>query len=52
MAAIKGLEALKKPCRVQLHTDSQYVRDGITRWVHKWQGKGWRTSEKTPVKIA
>jgi ribonuclease HI len=34
MAAIKGLEALKKPCRVRLHTDSQYVRDGITRWIH------------------
>ena len=52
MAAIKGLEALKKPCRVQLHTDSQYVRDGITRWVHNWQRNGWRTSDKKPVKNA
>jgi len=46
MAAIKGLEALKKPCRVKLHTDSIYVRDGITRWVHNWQRNGWRTSDK------
>ena len=43
MAAIKGLEALKRPCRVDLHTDSIYVRDGITRWVHNWQRNGWRT---------
>ena len=52
MAAIKGLEALKRPCRVQLHTDSIYVRDGITRWVHNWQRNGWRTSDKKPVKNA
>jgi ribonuclease HI len=52
MAAIRGLEALKKPCRVQLHTDSQYVRDGITRWIHNWQRNGWRTSDKKPVKNA
>ena len=52
MAAIKGLEALKKPCRVRLHTDSQYVRDGITRWIHNWQRNGWRTSDKKPVKNA
>jgi ribonuclease HI len=52
LAAIRGLEALKKPCRVQLHTDSIYVRDGITRWVHKWQRNGWRTSDKKPVKNA
>jgi ribonuclease HI len=52
MAAIKGLQALKRPCRVQLHTDSIYVRDGITRWVHKWQRNGWRTSDKKPVKNA
>ena len=45
-AAIRGLEALKKPCRVELHTDSQYVRDGITRWIHKWRQNGWRTSNK------
>ena len=52
VAAIKGLEALKRPCRVQLHTDSQYVKDGITRWVHNWQRNGWRTSDKKPVKNA
>ena len=52
MAAIKALEALKRPCRVALHTDSQYVRDGITRWIHKWRGNGWRTSDKKPVKNA
>jgi ribonuclease HI len=40
LAAIKGLEALKKPCRVKLHTDSTYVRDGITRWIHKWRQNG------------
>ena len=52
MAAIKGLEALKRPCRVDLHTDSQYVRDGITRWIYNWQRNGWRTSSKQPVKNA
>jgi ribonuclease HI len=52
LAAIRGLQALKKPCRVELHTDSQYVRDGITRWVHNWQRNGWRTSDKKPVKNA
>ena len=52
LAAIRGLEALKKPCRVELHTDSQYVRDGITRWIFNWQRNGWRTSDKKPVKNA
>ena len=52
LAAIKGLEALKRPCRVRLHTDSIYVRDGITKWVHNWQRNGWRTSDKKPVKNA
>jgi len=52
LAAIKGLEALKRPCRVELHTDSIYVRDGITRWVHNWRQNGWRTSDKKPVKNA
>jgi ribonuclease HI len=51
-AAIRGLEALKKPCRVELHTDSQYVRDGITRWIHGWQRNGWRTADRKPVKNA
>ena len=48
----QGLEALKRPCRVELHTDSIYVRDGITRWIHGWQRNGWRTSDKKPVKNA
>ena len=52
MAAIKGLEALKRPCRVQLFTDSNYVRDGITKWIYGWQRNGWRTSDKKPVKNA
>ena len=51
-AAIRALEALKRPCRVQLHTDSQYVRDGITKWIHGWQRNGWKTSDKKPVKNA
>ncbi len=51
-AAIKALEALKKPCRVQLHTDSQYVRDGITKWIHGWVRNGWRTADRKPVKNA
>jgi len=50
LAAIRGLEALKRPCRVQLYTDSVYVRDGITRWIHKWQQNGWRTASKQAVK--
>lgn len=52
MAAIRALEALKRPCRVELHTDSQYVRDGITRWIHNWRQNGWRTSDRKPVKNA
>ena len=50
MAAISGLEALKKPCVVDLHTDSQYVRDGITRYINNWKRNGWRTASKDPVK--
>jgi ribonuclease HI len=52
LAAIRALEALKRPCRVTLHTDSVYVKDGITRWIHKWRQNGWRTSDTTPVKTA
>ena len=52
MAAIEALNALKKPCRVKLTTDSVYVRDGITRWIHGWQRNGWRTSDRKPVKNA
>jgi ribonuclease HI len=50
LAAISGLEALKKPSRVELHTDSMYLRDGITKWIHGWKRNGWRTSDKKPVK--
>jgi ribonuclease HI len=50
MAAIEALKALKRPCHVVLTTDSNYVRDGITKWVHGWQRNGWRTADKKPVK--
>ena len=50
MAAISGLEALKKPAVVDLTTDSQYVRQGITSWIFNWKKNGWRTSDKKPVK--
>jgi ribonuclease HI len=51
MAAIQGLEQLKKPVRVTLTTDSQYVRQGITQWIAGWKRNGWMTSQKKPVKI-
>jgi ribonuclease HI len=50
MAAIAALEALKRPCTVALHTDSQYLRQGITGWIHGWKKNGWRTADKKPVK--
>ena len=50
MAAIAGLEALKRPCRVRLYSDSQYLRDGITKWIHGWKRRDWRTADKQPVK--
>ena len=50
MAAIAALEALKRPCRVGLHTDSTYLRDGITKWIIKWKRNGWRTAARKPVK--
>jgi ribonuclease HI len=50
MAAIRGLQALTKPCRVTLVTDSVYVKDGITKWIHGWQRNNWRTASKQPVK--
>jgi ribonuclease HI len=50
MAAIAGLEALKRPCRARIHTDSQYLRDGITRFIHGWKKNGWKTADKKPVK--
>ena len=52
MAAIEALKALKRPCHVQLTTDSNYVRDGITRWIHGWRRNGWKTADKKPVKNA
>ena len=52
MAAIEALNALKRPCHVQLTTDSNYVRDGITKWIHGWRRNGWRTADKKPVKNA
>lgn len=51
-AAIEALNALNKPCRVELHSDSQYLRDGITRWIHGWRRNGWRTAGRKPVKNA
>lgn len=50
MAAIKGLEALTRPCQVDLTTDSQYVRKGITEWIVNWRKNNWRTAAKKPVK--
>ena len=50
MAAIQALEALKKPCKVELHTDSQYVQKGIHEWIHGWKRRGWLTADKKPVK--
>ncbi|MGO4712478.1 ribonuclease HI [Bradyrhizobium sp. 2TAF24] len=50
MAAISALEALKRPAVVDLTTDSQYVRQGITSWIHGWKKNGWRTADKKPVK--
>ncbi len=52
MAAISALEALKRPCAVDLHTDSQYVRGGIESWIHGWKRNGWKTADKKPVKNA
>ena len=52
LAAIRGLEALKRPCHVTLVTDSVYVRDGITKWIHGWRKNGWKTSARQPVKNA
>jgi ribonuclease HI len=52
MAAIVALETLKKPSKVDLYTDSTYVRDGITKWIHGWRRNGWKTAAKKPVKNA
>ena len=52
MAVIQALQALKRPCHVVLYLDSQYVRQGITEWIHGWKAKGWKTAAKQPVKNA
>jgi ribonuclease HI len=49
-AAIAALEALKRPSRVDLHTDSEYVKKGISEWIHGWKQRGWKTADKKPVK--
>ena len=51
-AAIRALAALKRHCRVELHTDSQYVRTGITEWLPQWKARGWKTAARKPVKNA
>ena len=51
-AAIEALRILTRPCRVKLSTDSKYVMDGLTRWIHGWRKNGWRTADKKPVKNA
>jgi len=50
MAAICALESLKRPVKVSLHTDSQYLRDGVTKWIHAWKRRGWKTADNKPVK--
>ena len=50
MAAIAALEALKRPCEVELHTDSQYLHQGISTWIKQWKKNGWRTADRKPVK--
>ena len=50
MAAIQALEALTRPCKVELHTDSQYVMKGITEWMRGWKARGWVTADRKPVK--
>ena len=50
MAAIVALEALTRPCAVDLHTDSQYVRNGVTQWLAGWKARGWKTADRKPVK--
>lgn len=52
MAAIQSLESLKEPCAIKLYTDSNYVKGGITEWIHGWKRNGWKTSTKKPVKNA
>ncbi|MDH4150320.1 MAG: ribonuclease HI [Betaproteobacteria bacterium] len=49
-AVIRALEALKRRCTVRLHTDSKYVQQGISEWIHSWKKRGWKTADKKPVK--
>ena len=49
-AAIRALQSLKKPCFVEVHTDSNYLKDGITEWIQKWKKNGWRRADRKPVK--
>ena len=49
-AVVEGLRAMKEPCHLIIYTDSRYLKDGITGWIHKWKKNGWKTSTKTPVK--
>lgn len=51
-AAISALSALKRPCKVELYTDSEYVKNGITQWIRGWKARGWKTAAKKPVKNA
>jgi ribonuclease HI len=51
-AVIRALESLNRQCRVKLHTDSKYVQQGITTWIHDWKKRGWKTADKKPVKNA
>ena len=50
LAAVEALEALKRPCTVELYTDSAYLRNGVTQWIFGWKKNGWRTADKKPVK--
>ena len=52
MGAITALETLTRPCEVEMHVDSSYVKDGITKWIHGWKKNGWKTADKKPVKNA
>jgi ribonuclease HI len=52
LAAIRALQALKRPCAIILYTDSIYLRDGITKWIHGWRRNGWKTADRKPVKNA
>ena len=52
MGAISALEALKRSCRIELHTDSNYMKDGISKWIHGCKRNGWKTADKKPVKNA